>query len=116
MMTEIPVVDFSQASAPERFMRSLQETGFGVLENHPLDPQLIQQIYSQWQDFFASDLKHEYLFDANTHAGFFPATVSETAKGERHKDLKEYFHIFSPNNKKPSGENSLLATNSFDLI
>ena len=37
-----------------RFVESLRNTGFGVLENHPLDLDLIASIYEHWSDFFKS--------------------------------------------------------------
>ncbi|MFC0269282.1 isopenicillin N synthase family dioxygenase [Kushneria aurantia] len=87
-------VDYQDAQAPQQFTRSLRETGFGVVRNHPVPAALVERIYSGWAAFFESEEKHRWRYDPATHAGFFPASVSETAKGQRQRDLKEYYHIY----------------------
>lgn len=34
------------------------------------------------------------MFKKETHDGFFPASISETAKGNTVKDIKEYYHVY----------------------
>lgn len=34
------------------------------------------------------------MFKPETQDGFFPASISETAKGHTIKDIKEYFHVY----------------------
>ena len=87
-------VDFSAEGADEAFVASLRETGFGVLREHPLDPALVDRIYEAWTDFFASDAKYDFLFRRVEHDGYFPADVSEMAKGHAVRDIKEYFHYY----------------------
>lgn len=87
-------VDYQSPEAPEAFVQSLRETGFGVLKNHPIQQQLVTQIYQSWQTFFDSNDKQAYLYNVGTQDGYFPPEVSETAKGHRHKDIKEYFHYY----------------------
>lgn len=91
---QIPVVDYRAADAPQRFVESLRETGFGVLVNHPISKQLVQSIYDRWYDFFLSDAKFQYEFDPENQDGYFSKVISETAKGARKKDLKEYYHVY----------------------
>lgn len=86
-------VDYTAADAPENFCRSLKETGFAVLTNHPIPPSLIDQTYTQWQDFFTSDEKNKYLFNKQTQDGFFPFR-SENAKDAKVSDLKEFYHFY----------------------
>jgi len=90
----LPIVDFSLPDAPEAFCRSLHETGFGVLKNHPLQRTLVEGIYGEWLAFFQSDAKHAYPHNPQTHDGYFSPDVSETAKGYHQKDIKEFFHIY----------------------
>lgn len=90
----LSVVDFTAKNAPEEFVRSLHETGFGVLKNHPIQKELLESIYNNWAGFFASENKDDFHFNVETQDGFFPASVSETAKGFSKKDLKEYFHFY----------------------
>ena len=91
----LPVVDFRSPTAAQDFCRSLHETGFGVLRNHPLDQSMVQGIYAEWLVFFQTEAKHQYLTDPATHDGYFPPSVSEIAKNNTQRDLKEFFHIYS---------------------
>ena len=90
----LPVVDFTSPTAPEEFCKSLRETGFGVLKNHPLDQHLVESIYAEWLAFFKSEAKRQYPNDPVKHDGYFSPSVSETAKNNTKKDLKEFFHIY----------------------
>jgi isopenicillin N synthase-like dioxygenase len=90
----LPVVDFASPTAPEDFCRSLHETGFGVLKNHPLEQGMVQGIYDEWLAFFKSDAKNNYPNDPVKHDGYFSPKVSETAKNHSKKDVKEFFHIY----------------------
>jgi len=88
------VVDYTAENAAQEFVTSLHNTGFGVLKNHPIQKELLESIYENWAGFFASDEKFDYKFNVETQDGFFPTTVSETAKGNNLKDIKEYFHYY----------------------
>lgn len=90
----LSVVDYTAENAAKEFVASLHETGFGVLKNHPIQKELLESIYQNWAGFFASDTKNDYKFNVETQDGFFPTTVSETAKGNSLKDIKEYFHYY----------------------
>jgi isopenicillin N synthase-like dioxygenase len=90
----LPIVDFQSPSAAADFCKSLHETGFGVLANHPLSPDLVQGIYAEWQAFFNTDAKYQYPFGHDTVDGYFSPAVSETAKGHDQRDLKEFFHVY----------------------
>lgn len=87
-------IDYQADNAAELFTKSLRETGFGVLKNHPIKQSLVESIYQNWKTFFDSDEKENYLFNKDTQDGFFPASVSEVAKGFKKKDIKEYFHFY----------------------
>jgi isopenicillin N synthase-like dioxygenase len=90
---DVAVVDFTAADAPERFAHSLRATGFAVLVNHPLAWPLVEQIYREWAALFDSPGVMEYA-TTDSQTGFFPLSVSEIAKGESVKDLKEFFHVY----------------------
>lgn len=90
----LPVVDFTSPTAPQEFCKSLHETGFGVLKNHPLNQDLVESIYAEWLAFFKTEAKHQYAHDPVKHDGYFSPSVSETAKNNTKKDLKEFFHIY----------------------
>ena len=86
-------VDFLSENAPKDFVRSLRDTGFAIIDNHPLDQNLIKEVYSDWEIFFNSEKKHDYLFHKEKQDGYFPFE-SENAKGYNNKDLKEFYHIY----------------------
>jgi len=90
----LPVVDYTAKDAPQQFVKSLRETGFGVLTNHPIKQSLVESIYNHWQAFFNSDDKHNFAFDVEKQDGYFAPEISETAKGHQHKDIKEYYHVY----------------------
>lgn len=94
-------VDFQAANASELFARSLHETGFAVLTNHPIAIDKINRVYQEWKKFFASAEKFNYLFDSVLQDGYVPSALSETAKGNHLKDLKEFYHIY-PNGRYPA--------------
>jgi type I restriction enzyme M protein len=88
-------VNCEQANAPERFAQSMQQTGFGVLVNHPISLALVDEVYREWKQFFAHEsAKQSLLFNRETQDGFFPQSVSETAKGAELKDIKDKEIVF----------------------
>lgn len=102
----IETVDFCGPNAGQRLARSLHETGFAVLKNHPVERQLLNKLYAGWKTFFVSDEKYDYLFDPDnydgTQQGYHPQSVSETAVGHPVKDLKEFFHLIPDGNIPPA--------------
>lgn len=87
--------DYQQTNAPEIFTRSLIDTGFAVIKNHPINFDLVSEVYKEWQIFFASGDKENYLYDREKQDGFFPSSIAEKAKGYDIKDLKEFFHYYT---------------------
>lgn len=91
---QLPILDYQAADAPQAFCDSLHQTGFAVLRNHPVPQSMVEGIYAEWRAFFATPAKHGYAFNPATGDGFFSTAVSETAKGQQQRDLKEFFHLF----------------------
>lgn len=85
--------DYKAANASEVFVRSLKETGFAVVKNHPIPYSLIQDVYKEWEIFFHSEDKFNYFFDKEKQDGYFPFR-SENAKYTPIKDLKEFYHVY----------------------
>ncbi|KZN43321.1 isopenicillin N synthase family dioxygenase [Pseudoalteromonas luteoviolacea] len=100
-MQQLPTVDYKSEAAAKEFVESLRNTGFGVLKNHPIPKELVESIYKNWQEFFYTEEKHDFLFDKDTQDGYFPPEVSEVAKGFTVKDIKEYFHVY-PKGRVPA--------------
>lgn len=90
----VAVVDYTAPDAPSVFTRSLRETGFAVLVNHPLPIDLVETVYREWAALFDSAAVHRYLVDAGGQVGWFPPDRAETAKGNSVRDLKEFFHVY----------------------
>jgi isopenicillin N synthase-like dioxygenase len=91
---KLEAIDYTAENAEQLFVKSLRNTGFGVLKNHPIQKEIVRSIYDNWYHFFNSQNKSDFYFNAETQDGFFPAEVSETAKGNTVKDIKEYFHYY----------------------
>lgn len=96
---EIRTVSFTSPGGPAEFARSLRETGFAVLTDHPIAPERIEATYAAWGGFFASASKHDWLADPERQDGYFPFR-SEHAKGAAVKDLKEFYHVY-PDGRVP---------------
>ena len=90
---DILTIDYTDINFNDIFVKSLHNTGFAVVDNHPINQQLINKVYDDWKKFFSSDKKHNYLFDYEKQDGYFPYK-SENAQGYKTKDLKEFFHIY----------------------
>ena len=80
MAFKILTVDFLSENAPKNFVRSLKDTGFAIIKNHPISKSLLKRVYSDWTDFFNSKNKQDYLFHKKNQDGYFPYK-SENAKG-----------------------------------
>ncbi len=91
---DVAVVDYTDPDAPAKFTRSLKETGFGVITNHPLPQVLVKYIYDEWLAFFDGEAKHNYRYTSESLGGYYPPDISETAKGNHIRDLKEFFHVY----------------------
>lgn len=91
---QVQVVDYTAEDAPQKFVQSLRETGFGVLVNHPIQQKLVESIYKNWYEFFSTDEKNDFAFDPEKQDGYFAPEISETAKGHSKKDIKEYYHVY----------------------
>ncbi len=96
----VRTISYLDDNAPKELTKSLVETGFSVLRDHPIPLSLIEDVYEQWKKFFNSKKKNNYLYDPEKQDGFFPFET-ENAKGYTAKDLKEFYHIY-PWGKYPS--------------
>ena len=93
-MPNILTIDYQSHNLGQDISKSLKNTGFAVIKNHPISQNLISSVYNEWEFFFKSSHKHDYLFHPVNQDGYFPY-LSENAKGHSIKDLKEFFHIYN---------------------
>jgi isopenicillin N synthase-like dioxygenase len=116
-MTTLPVIDFSASDAKQQFVDSLHQTGFAVLKNHGIDLDKLHKVYAAWRAFFEnSDEKKGYPMKLDTNAGFFSTDVSETAKGNSIKDIKEYFHFYPKSNYYPDAVGGITSDLMKDML
>ncbi|MCF7808936.1 MAG: isopenicillin N synthase family oxygenase [Candidatus Marinimicrobia bacterium] len=91
---QVAVIDFEDPQGPQAFTRSLKETGFAVVNNHPISAELVTRVYTAWQGFFEGNNKEAFLFNPEQQDGYFPFGT-ENAKGSDTKDLKEFYHYYT---------------------
>ena len=89
----VRTINYKDSNNSHEFTRSLRQTGFGILNNHPIDFNLIYDVYIEWEKFFNGKHKHKYLFDSVKQDGFFPLGT-ENAKGAVISDIKEFYHFY----------------------
>jgi isopenicillin N synthase-like dioxygenase len=90
---EIQKIDINPNSIGESLVRSLRETGFAIIKNHGIKPEVLDKAYKAWAAYFASEEKFKDQFKPDKQEGYYPMK-SENAKGYDKKDLKEFFHIY----------------------
>ncbi len=100
-MFELLTVDYASPNAGRQLAESLRHTGFAVIKNHPIAASLVDDVYGEWQGFFANEAKMNYLYDKAVQEGYFPF-ASENAKYTAVKDLKEFYHFY-PWGRLPEG-------------
>ena len=77
-MAEIPVIDFAALDRPELVSaidRACRTTGFFVIANPPVAPDLVESVYSQARAFYdlPAETKERYaIADQPTHRGYVP--------------------------------------------
>lgn len=113
-MFTIQTVSYTSPQAPAAFTRSLRETGFAVLTDHPIAASRIEEAYNAWGAFFNSDLKNDWLVDPERQDGYFPFR-SENAKGAKAKDLKEFYHVY-PDGRVPHNLETMTRALFDDLV
>jgi isopenicillin N synthase-like dioxygenase len=96
----VETIDYQDKLAGVALYESLKATGFAVLDNHPISPDRIAEMYELWAAFFAGQEKFAYAPEPSYHDGYF-AFGSENAKDSPLKDLKEFFHVY-PQSRLPT--------------
>jgi len=98
MPQSIPILDARNSGTPE-FAEGLAaayaEFGFVTIENHGIDKDLIDRCLDCFHRFFALPVEEKlrYQIPGTGGARGYTAFGIETAKGARHHDLKEFWHV-----------------------
>lgn len=90
----VETVDLQKFTWPQDLIFSFKKTGFAVIKNHKIEKSLLDSVYSDWAQFFASPSKKHFKTENGVN-GYFPFK-SENAKGNPVKDIKEFYHVFAP--------------------
>jgi isopenicillin N synthase-like dioxygenase len=96
----IPVVDLTDYQNPEKhdefidtLFDAMRTVGFFAVKNTGVDRNVIDSAYGEAKTFFKKDSdfkKESFVRELNGQRGFVP---SERAKGQKAKDVKEFYHI-----------------------
>ncbi len=95
---KVGVVDCTARDAATRFVTTLRETGFAVLEAPPIVAADIEVLSRIWRDFFTAPpaararFRHDHP-DQAPLCGYWSMAESETALGSDVPDLKQFFHV-----------------------
>lgn len=98
---DILTVDYNSKNAGINLVESLHNTGFAVIKNHPIDYNLVQKLFLEWQRFFGTENKALYPYNKKTGDGYVGMAMSETAKGAKLPDLKEFYQLYFPWGRYP---------------
>src|SRR5690606_32425978 len=100
MSSRIPTLDIRRFDSDrEAFVAELgtayREWGFAGISHHGIPQQLIDDAYAAFRRFYAlpEEVKKQYHVPGGGGArGYTPFGI-ETAKGSKHFDLKEFWHV-----------------------
>jgi isopenicillin N synthase-like dioxygenase len=98
MSDAVPTLDAGStesASFARDISAAYEEYGFVIIQNHGIDKRIIDQCVQTFQRFFAlpEAEKRRYQVPGGGGArGYTPFGI-ETAKGAKHHDLKEFWHV-----------------------
>lgn len=98
MPDAVPTLDARSAEGVQ-FARDLaaayEEYGFVIIQNHGIDPVVIEQCLDSFRTFFArpeTEKRCYHVPGGGGARGYTPFGI-ETAKGAKHHDLKEFWHV-----------------------
>ncbi len=98
MSDAVPTLDARDVET-EEFARDIAaayaEYGFVIIQNHGIDKQLIDRCLDCFQRFFALPVEEKLKYKVPNGGGArgYTAFGIETAKGAKHHDLKEFWHV-----------------------
>ena len=71
MHPDVLTISYSDPKAPTLFENSLKNTGFAIIKNHSIETDLINRVYDEWNSYFSSDSKMDFIFDEKKQDGYF---------------------------------------------
>ncbi|WP_438729591.1 isopenicillin N synthase family dioxygenase [Parasphingorhabdus sp. DH2-15] len=96
-MTQLPILSLAQPADEfaQAIGKSFQQTGFALVTDHGLDPDLVSRGWAMTQAFFAQDEAEKRLYAdkvVGNQRGYIPFG-REIAKDAKVHDLKEFWHV-----------------------
>ena len=95
-------VNYRDENAPYLLEQALKQSGFAIVQNHPIEWSTVKCVYQEWEMFFTSDIRQEYLFNRDTQEGYSPQERSEKAKMATVQDIKEQYQLYFPWGRYPA--------------
>lgn len=98
MPDTVPTLDARKAETAQfaqDISAAYEEYGFVIIENHGIDKGLIDQCLDCFHRFFALPVEEKLRYKIPNGGGArgYTAFGIETAKGAKHSDLKEFWHV-----------------------
>ncbi len=90
---QIQTIDLNNTAAATNLVESLHSTGFAIIDNVEFDFNIINEFYKEWAHFFQNP-NEDYLYDEQSGSGWVTKDRSETAKGYKVQDIKEFYHYY----------------------
>ena len=72
-------ISYDDPNAGELFAKSLHETGFAILKDHPVQSEKIDEMYAEWARYFQNDDRFEHSVQPGEVHGYY-GFKSENAK------------------------------------
>lgn len=88
------IIDMKHPAHAQHLFDSLLNNRYAIIHNHPIALENLNQIYQQWENFFAQNNteKEKYLYSIKTDDGYVPVGI-ERANNATNPDLKEFYQI-----------------------
>lgn len=90
-----PLWQADPSTFADRLGQSFRDTGFAVIDAHPIDPGVIERGLAAGKAFFAlpEAAKHKYFIPGGGGQRGYTPFATETAKDATAADLKEFWHV-----------------------
>lgn len=82
--------DFQLASGMDILAESLHQTGIAFLYNYPMTRSLLDEVYEEWQNFFNSNEKHQYLDQTQDVQTYFTRKESNQVLSNSSDSLESF--------------------------
>ncbi len=99
----IDVISYKDDQVEKKLHQSFLQTGFAVVTDTDISPDLLNGVYSEWREFFEEypeEERQKFKFEKNAQSGYFPMYM-EKAKDQKIADLKEFYHYYPWSEKNP---------------